>query len=294
MNTPLAVLPKRRISVKTSIKMILAAVAVVALAGCGSGGSGSTSGSTSPTAVAITSFTPINVAGAPVIITGTNFDATAVVKFNGVAATVTSATATQIVTNVPATATTGPITVTVGNQTGTSATNFTVSNLTLAINSATFTTYSTSVPNLISGTYNVSSTYSTSHPYPHPISGTYNVSFANTAGGTEINIGLSNSPIVYGAWGSVVGYQNLNPISIILPGVSATDQTGIFTAATNSNGVNFMILSTPFYGIDYSKPTYIIVTLSSPDLVNTIPGPYGSKAFGTVYVQKAMPITITP
>ncbi|BAU52003.1 IPT/TIG domain-containing protein [Mucilaginibacter gotjawali] len=54
-------------------------------------------------------------AGAAVTITGTNFDATAandVVKFNGTVATVTSATATQIIATVPAGGTNGNITVT--------------------------------------------------------------------------------------------------------------------------------------------------------------------------------------
>jgi IPT/TIG domain len=80
--------------------------------------------------VSIIGFTPTNgLVGAPVIINGTGFSATTsqdTVSFNGVSATITSATATQIVTAVPAGATTGPITVTAPAGPATSTNNFTV------------------------------------------------------------------------------------------------------------------------------------------------------------------------
>jgi hypothetical protein len=75
----------------------------------------------------ITSFTPsAGPVGTTVTITGTNLTGATSVKFNGVSATITSNTATQIVTKVPTGATTGPITVTTPSGTATSATNFTV------------------------------------------------------------------------------------------------------------------------------------------------------------------------
>ena len=75
----------------------------------------------------ITSFTPTaGPVGTTVTITGTNLTGATSVKFNGVSATITSNTATQIVTKVPTGATTGPITVTTPSGTATSATNFTV------------------------------------------------------------------------------------------------------------------------------------------------------------------------
>ena len=67
--------------------------------------------------------------GVPVTIYGTGFSSTAnlnTVKFNGVTATVTSATTTEIVTSVPAGATTGPITVNTPIGLATSSTPFTV------------------------------------------------------------------------------------------------------------------------------------------------------------------------
>ena len=90
----------------------------------------------------ITSFTPSQgIVGTNVTITGTNFNTNTsfnIVKFNGVRATVTSATATEIQTSVPAGATTGKITVEVDNLTATSATDFTV---TLSANAPTITSF---------------------------------------------------------------------------------------------------------------------------------------------------------
>jgi hypothetical protein len=69
----------------------------------------------------ITAINPVTAAvGAPITITGTNFDATAandIVKFNGTAATVTSASSTQIIATVPAGGANGNITVTTAGGT---------------------------------------------------------------------------------------------------------------------------------------------------------------------------------
>ena len=75
----------------------------------------------------ITNFTPgSGGTGVNVTINGTHFTGVTSVKFNGVAAVITSKTDTQVKANVPATATTGPITVTTPAGTATSASNFTV------------------------------------------------------------------------------------------------------------------------------------------------------------------------
>lgn len=78
----------------------------------------------------ITSFTPTSgAAGTEVIITGTNFSATAsdnTVSFNGTTAVVSTATATSLTVVVPNGASTGKITVTVAGNTATSASDFTV------------------------------------------------------------------------------------------------------------------------------------------------------------------------
>ena len=74
----------------------------------------------------ITSFTPDSGSpGTSVTIAGANFDPVAA-KFNGVVASLTSASATSLTATVPGGATTGPITVTTRGGTATSASNFTV------------------------------------------------------------------------------------------------------------------------------------------------------------------------
>ncbi len=84
----------------------------------------------SATQLAILDFSPTSgVVGTAVTIYGTAFSSTPVsntVKFNGVAATVLSATSTQIVAKVPTGATSGLITVTTGAMTVSSATAFAV------------------------------------------------------------------------------------------------------------------------------------------------------------------------
>lgn len=86
-------------------------------------------GEPAPETAVISSFTPTSaLPGATVTITGKNFSSTAtgnVVSFNGVSATVTSATETTLVVAVPEGATAGPISVTVDGVTATSSASFT-------------------------------------------------------------------------------------------------------------------------------------------------------------------------
>ncbi|HEX6291760.1 MAG TPA: RHS repeat-associated core domain-containing protein [Herpetosiphonaceae bacterium] len=82
------------------------------------------------TQLGLIEFTPnAGPVGTTVTLYGTGFSATAadnVVKFNGVTATVTSASATQIVVSVPASATSGTLSITTQGATVTSSTPFTV------------------------------------------------------------------------------------------------------------------------------------------------------------------------
>jgi gliding motility-associated-like protein len=82
------------------------------------------------TDLAIADFTPKSgIIGTEVTIVGVNFDPVATnntVKFNGTEAVVTSASTTQLVTNVPVGATTGKISVEVGDKVATSTADFTV------------------------------------------------------------------------------------------------------------------------------------------------------------------------
>lgn len=87
-------------------------------------------------APALTSLSPpFGPVGTSVTLRGLNFSAAApgnVVKFNGVAAQVIDATATQLVTTVPAGATAGRVTVTTAAGTGTSGADFAVTTATNA------------------------------------------------------------------------------------------------------------------------------------------------------------------
>ena len=78
----------------------------------------------------ITNFTPASgIVGAQVVIDGTNFSSSIqdnIVKFNGVVASIISASSTQLTVTVPATATTGKISITVNNKNAISIPDFIV------------------------------------------------------------------------------------------------------------------------------------------------------------------------
>lgn len=91
------------------------------------------SGTFTPLNTSIMAFTPESgVAGTTVTISGSNFSATTsenIVKFNGVEAEVTAATATTLTVIVPAEATDGKITVTIHDKVTTSANDFIIPEL---------------------------------------------------------------------------------------------------------------------------------------------------------------------
>ncbi|MBL0211438.1 MAG: IPT/TIG domain-containing protein [Holophagaceae bacterium] len=100
------------------------ALALGLLMAC-SGGGGGTQPIPTPAPV-ISGFAPLQaVPGAPVTITGSNLE-NATVKFNGITATVSSNTSTQVVAAVPGGATSGFISVTTAGGTATSIATFTV------------------------------------------------------------------------------------------------------------------------------------------------------------------------
>ncbi|MFM8303255.1 MAG: IPT/TIG domain-containing protein [Actinomycetota bacterium] len=95
-----------------------------------SAGTASSSGSFTVTsqAPAVTGFSPTSgPVGTTVTITGSNFAGATGVKFNGVSATFSVSSATQIVATVPTGATTGKISVTTPSGTASSASSYTVS-----------------------------------------------------------------------------------------------------------------------------------------------------------------------
>ena len=90
-----------------------------------------------PVAPTIVAFAPTSgKAGDQIVITGSNFDATAAnnaVTIGGIAATVTASSSTSIAVTVPATAVTGKIAVTIGALSATSTTDFTVTKTSTAV-----------------------------------------------------------------------------------------------------------------------------------------------------------------
>ncbi len=102
-------------------------ITVTTTAAAGGGGTATDAFTISGTCPTITSFTPTSgVVGTTVTIIGTNFTAGTTVKFNGVSATSTFNSSTQITAKVPTGATTGKITVTNASGTATSASDFVV------------------------------------------------------------------------------------------------------------------------------------------------------------------------
>jgi YVTN family beta-propeller protein len=180
----------------------------------------------------ITSFTPSSGAqGTAVTITGTNFSATGssnTVKFNGgIQASVTSASATQLVVTLPETATTGKITVTVGGQTATSAMDFTVTNAGAGSNiSATATT---TAQNLTVGTAMASFSPLTASggatPYTYSVTGTLPAGLSlNTSTGA-----VTGTPTaVYAAANLVFSVKDVNNV------VAGTTSTVSFTVGAAS------------------------------------------------------------
>ena len=165
--------------------------------------------STSPT---ISGFTPVsgNV-GTVVTITGTNFNTVAsanIVKFNGVAATVTSATNTQITVSVPQGATTGNLSVTVGNETATSASFFLMQSSSSDV-LITFSGTSATINNPLQGA-GVAITVNNG-----------NVVINSTVTDKELNYILSGTVTN----GSVKIYSDYK-FNLVLNGVSITNSTG--------------------------------------------------------------------
>src|SRR5712691_421552 len=101
------------------VPLVLVFALSVTMAGCNGMGSSNQGGGGTPPAPSIASLNPVSgVIGTSVTLTGTNFGATqgtSTATFNGIAATVTSWSATSVVVLVPAGATTGNVVVTVGS-----------------------------------------------------------------------------------------------------------------------------------------------------------------------------------
>lgn len=169
----------------------------------------------------LNSFTPTSgPVGTTVIITGTNFSTTASanqVTFNGSAATVSAATATQLTVTVPTVATTGKIAVTVNNKTATSDDDFTVT--TTSVGAPAITSFTPS-----SGTTGTTITITGTDFSATAASNT--VAFNGTA--ATVSAASSTQLIVTVPTGATTG-----KISVNVDGNTATS-TSDFTVTTSS------------------------------------------------------------
>jgi large repetitive protein len=165
---------------------------------------GSASFTVSSAAATIESFSPGSGApGAYVTLAGRNFTGTTSVKFNGVSASFSVASDTQLYAAVPSAATSGPISVTTANGTVTSATAFTV----------------TPVAPEISGTSPGSGTVGSSISIGgHGFTGTTSVKFNGVAASFTVGSdGLITAVVPAGA--------TTGPVSVTTPNGTATSST---------------------------------------------------------------------
>ncbi|HZE71919.1 MAG TPA: IPT/TIG domain-containing protein [Pyrinomonadaceae bacterium] len=157
--------------------------------------------------------------GTPVTIYGTSFSTTAsqnTVTFNGVAATVTSASATQIVTSVPAGAATGPISVTSPTGSATSTNPFTISTST----APTITNFT-------------------------PTIGTQGTSLSIT--GTNFETTASNNWVTLNNRYSLVSAATSTTISTSVPSLSTSGRVSVGTPAGKAvSAADFFVPPAPF------------------------------------------------
>ncbi len=234
----------------------------------------------------ITSFAPVRgIVGSSVTITGTNFSPTSannLVKFNGITATVTSASATSLTVTVPTAATTGPITVSVGGQTATSASNFFVCP---SISVSVTTTNKTSFTFAASGgtapyTYSMDggATFQPATNYSLSV-GTYSViaKDANGCTGTsdfKIN-GIVDCSVTQSSGGQGTTFtthilgSGSGEVRVTYEMYTITDQMDIFydnvlVASTNGlvSGSNTLKFN---YTYDPAKPNFCVIRMYAPN-----------------------------
>jgi YD repeat-containing protein len=169
----------------------------------------------------VINFTPdTGPVGTAVTINGTGFSSTAsqdTVKFNGVSATVSSATNTQLQVTVPASATTGPISVSCPNGSATSTESFTV-------------TSSNGVPTIISFT---------------PTSGLTGA--AVTLTGTNFNPTLANDELRMNSTPAVVSTVSPTTIATTVPTATSSGRFTLVTpAGTAVSSSDFYVPLTGF------------------------------------------------
>jgi YD repeat-containing protein len=177
--------------------------------------------------LSIFSFSPAQGGpGAIVTIQGQGFNATPasnIVKFNGVAATVTAASTNSLTVTVPNNATSGPVSVQVGANTATSATNFTVQAIPLltGINPRYVLSGGTGLTVNLTGINLSGASFSVQPPtVPAAVAITNTVTTATTATLTIATGNIASSVVlvaVNGAGSSGTFANSANSLTVLLP-----------------------------------------------------------------------------
>ena len=178
----------------------------------------------SSSVVSIIHFSPgQGPVGTPVTIYGTSFSTTPsqnTITFNGVAATVTSATATQIVTSVPSGATTGSIAITTPSGSATS--------------SAPFTVTTSTAPTISSFT---------------PTIGTSGTSL--TINGTNFDTVAGNDWVTLNTRYALVSSATTTAISTIVPSLATSGRISVATPAGKATSTaDFFVPPSPYTATD--------------------------------------------
>ncbi|MHB1587450.1 MAG: beta strand repeat-containing protein [Acidiferrobacteraceae bacterium] len=174
--------------------------------------------------LAVFSFSPEQgPVGSQVTLEGSGFSPTSgndTVSFNGTAATVVSATDTQLVVTVPSGATTGPVSITVGTSSVTSSSDFTV----VQTGAPVITAFSP-------GVADIGTSITVSGNNLDPIPGLTTASL----GGTAVTVtSISNTQIVF----SVPSAAASGPIQVSTPYGEATSNTDLIVAPSAIGAVN--------------------------------------------------------
>jgi len=170
-----------------------------------------TVGTVTPT---ISSLSPTSgPAGTVVTITGTNLSGPTGVTFNGLAATFTAVSATQVKATVPVGATTGPIAITTPNGTATSSTSFTV------------------------GTVSTAPTISSLSPTSGTVGTAVAINGANLTGATAVRFNGTTATFTVNSSSKITATvptgATTGPVTVTTPAGTATSAT--FTVSTTSS-----------------------------------------------------------
>lgn len=246
--------------------------------------------------LAIFSFMPTHGAtGTQVTLTGQGFSATLAndtVSFNGVAATVLSASSTQLVVSVPAGATTGPISVTVGNQTAATTSSF-------VVDDGSVPPTITAVSPTIAGP---GTTITVTGTHLDPVPGETSV---EVGGYPEVLKSISDTQLQFSLTGagSTNGYvvvqtpygiaQSATPIILLPSNVSPSNIVSVGVATTNGQAVNLNIGAAGQMGVvEFNATSSSWLSLQASNMSTS-----GSTISYTVYAPGNVQIasgTITP